>query len=124
MREEAASYKLSAKELACGDFNAYACERRIFSPEVSDLTESIKECVGSGNICVDVDVRQYNTATARNQNYTDASSFLPGGDYNHEEVRCHHKMVYRGTVIFEGASDSLEDSLARAMAACEQAVGT
>jgi hypothetical protein len=124
VRSEAPSYKLSASELNCGDFNQYACERRIFNPDSPDLTESVKECVGGGDTCVDVDIRQFNTSAARASGVTDAASFAPGGDYNHEEVNCYHRMVYRGISLFEGSADSLEESLSKAMAACEQAVGT
>jgi hypothetical protein len=124
IRAEAPSYKLSPSDLNCGDFNQYACERRIFSPDVTDLSESVKECVGSGDTCVDVDVRQFNTTPARTSGVTNDASFAPGGDYNHEEVNCYHRMVYRGTSLFEGSAASLEESLAKAMSACEQAVGT
>jgi hypothetical protein len=122
MRSEAAAFKLSPSELNCGDFNAYACERRIFGPDVPDLAESIKECLPGGRICIDVDVRQFNTAKARASGVVDAASFAPGGDYNHEEIHCYHRMVYRGISLFEGTADSIEESLAKAMAACEQAV--
>ncbi|MGZ3723244.1 MAG: hypothetical protein ACXVA9_09955, partial [Bdellovibrionales bacterium] len=74
--------------------------------------------------CVDVDIRQFSTAGAMSQGAGDSASFAPGGDYNHEEIHCYHRMVYRGISLFEGAADSLEESLAKAMAACEQAVGT
>lgn len=121
---DAASLKLSPSELNCGDFNAYACERRIFSPDAVDISESIKECLPGDRICVDVDVRQFNTAGARSSSPDNALSFAPGGEFNHEEIHCYHRMVYRGMSLFEGAADSLEESLAKAMAACEQAVGS
>jgi len=122
MRAEASTLHLSASELNCGDFNAYACERRIFSPDTVDLSEAVKECVPNSQICVDVDVRQFNTTPARST--ASDAQFQPGGDYNHEEIHCYHKMVYRGISLFDGSADSLEASLAKAMAACEQAVGT
>ena len=124
MREEVPLLKLSAAQLRCGDFNAYACERRIFSPDVVDLSDSIKECIGGGETCIDVDVRQFSTALARARGIGDPASFELGGDYNHEETHCYHRMVQRGISLFEGAADSIEESLSKAMAACEHAVGT
>ena len=120
MRTEAPSYNLSATDLQCGDFNQYACERRIFSPDTVDLTESLKECLPDSDICVDVEVRHFNTSAA--QATAPASAFAPGGDYNHEEIQCYHRMVYRGVALFQSTADSLEQALANAMAACEQAV--
>jgi hypothetical protein len=122
MRAEASTLHLSPSELNCADFNAYACERRIFSPDTVDLSETVKECVPNSQICVDVDVRQFNTTPARAA--ASADQFQPGGDYNHEEVHCYHRMVYHGLSLFDASADSLEASLAKAMAACEQAVGS
>jgi len=122
VRAEAPSYKLRAAELNCGDFNAYACERRIFSPDTVDLSETNKECVPGTDVCVDVDVRRFNTQPARSP--MTEPGFVPGGDYNHEEIHCYHRMVYQGISLFEGSADSLEESLSKAMSACEQAVGT
>jgi len=103
----------------CGTFNNYACDRRIFSPDVADMSHLLKECIGEGETCVDVDVRQYNTAAARNP--ADEEMFSPGGSYNREEIRCHHKYFYRGVAVFEGEGDSLSEALAAAMKACESA---
>jgi hypothetical protein len=121
LRAEAPSLHLTAADLGCGDFNNYACERRIFSPDVANMVHQLKQCVGSGDICVDVEIRQFNTYGAAGATGAD---YAPGGTYNHEEDSCYHKMIYQGVSLFQGAGDSLEESLAKAMAACEQAVGS
>ena len=102
----------------CADFNQYSCERRIFSPSVSDMTHSLKECLSQGSACVDVEVRQFNTASAAASGAPE--DFLPGGDYNREEIRCSHKYVYRGLRVFQGEGDSLEEALAEALKYCER----
>lgn len=104
----------------CSEFNNYQCERRLFSPDVENMSHSLKECIGTGEICVDVDVRQFSTAAART--FEPAEAFLPGGAYNREEFRCHHRYIYEGYAVFEGSGDSLEEALAAAMRSCEEAV--
>lgn len=104
----------------CGNFNHYSCERRIFSPDVADMVHQLKECLVGGENCVDVEVRQFSTAAAKASG-EDPSQFLPGGDYNREEVRCHHMFFYQDVAVFEGEGDSLEQALAQAMKACDQA---
>lgn len=120
LKSEAIASK-SAPDFKCSEFNNYACERRIFSPDVESLSHLLKECSASGNICVDVEVRQFNTASARE--FEPAAAFLPGGEYNREEFRCHHKYIYRGSAVFEGEGDSIDEALAMAMKSCESAVG-
>ena len=122
IKKDAASFKLSSADLNCSDFNNYVCERRIFAPEITDLSHSLKECLPGDQICVDVDVREFNTSPARKLAGVNPESFLPGGEYNREEVHCFHRMVYRGVSLFEGSGDSLEESLAHSMSACEQAL--
>lgn len=120
VKAAAPSYKLTREELNCGDFNNYGCERRIFSPDLADMSHSLKECLPGDTICVDVDVRQFNTSAARRAEPIDEAAFAPGGEYNRQEVTCYHRMVYRGVSLFEGHADSLEASLAQAMSACEK----
>ncbi len=123
IKESAPSFKLSAEELNCSDFNQYSCERRIFSPDVSDISHSLKECLPGDQICVDVDVREFNTSSARKLAGVSPESLQPGGEFNREEVHCYHRMVYRGVSLFEGSGETIEESLAHSMAACEQAQG-
>jgi hypothetical protein len=120
IKKAAPDFSISPSELNCGDFNRYACERRIFSPDLADMTHSLKECLPGDRICVDVDVRQFNTSGARRAGSQDESEFAPGGEYNRQEVNCYHRMVYRGVTLFEGHADSMEEALAQAMAACER----
>jgi len=122
LRADAPSLNFSATDLNCADFNAYACERRIFSPDAVDMTESLKECTSDNQICVDVEVRQFNTSAAANTGGLPDGAFAAGGEFNHEEIHCYHRMIYHGTSLFEGSGDSLDASLAAAMAACEKAV--
>jgi hypothetical protein len=119
LKASAPSLNLKASEFNCADFNYYGCERRIFRPEVPNLWESIKECLPGGLICVDVEVRQYHTAGAG----SDKVSYIEGGEFNREEVQCFHRGLYNGISLFVGSAATLEESLALAMAACEQAVG-
>lgn len=105
----------------CGNFNDYQCERRIFSPDVETMSHSLKECLGTGDLCVDVDIRQFSTAEARAAGEP-AEMFSPGGDYNREEVRCAHRFAYRGVPVFDGEDDNIESAMARAIAACERGV--
>jgi len=121
IKATAPSFKLSAGQLNCSDFNNYICERRVFSPDVSDLAHALKECLPGDQICVDVDVREFNTSSARKLPESTSEDFQPGGQFNHEEVKCMHRMVYRGVSLFEGNSDSIEEALAQAMKGCEQA---
>lgn len=118
LKAEAIASK-SAPAFNCSEFNNYSCERRVFSPDVESLSHLLKECTSSGEICVDVEVRQFNTASAKSSE--PASAFLPGGEYNREEFRCHHKYTYRGVAVFEGEGDSIEEALASAMKSCESA---
>lgn len=100
--------------LNCSDFSQYQCERRIFSPDVENMTHFLRECSASGSTCVDVEIHQFSTAEAKNSD-EDPSLFAPGGAYNREEIRCTHNRLY------EGEGDSLEEALAKAVAACEHA---
>jgi hypothetical protein len=120
MKAEALRQSWSAAELDCGNLANYECERRIFSPDLATMSHQLKECLPGDKTCVDVNVFQFNTQAARkaSQNQKD---FEPGGSYNHEEIRCQHRFAYRGTRVFEAQRDSLEESLAAAMKACERA---
>lgn len=120
IKASAPANKLTSGELHCGDFNLYACERRIFKPDIQDMSHSLKECLPGDSICVDVDVRQYNTSAGRKASGVTDASYAEGGEFNREEVRCYHRMSYRGVALFEGEAATLEESLAKAMAACEQ----
>ena len=121
MKSEALQMKWSAQDLRCDDFNSYACERRIFSPDVENMTHALQECLPGDSICVDVEVRQFATAQARSPS-SRPEDFAPGGSYNHEEVRCYHRWLYEGMAIFEGDQGSLAESLSAAMSACENAL--
>ena len=107
-------------DLNCSDFSQYRCERRIFSPDVENMSHSLRECSESGATCVDVEVRQFSTAAQRLAG-EEASLFLPGGSYNREEVRCTHVYAYQNVRVFEGEGQSLEEALGQAVAACEHA---
>lgn len=120
-KAEALRKSWPAAELGCGNFGNYECERRIFSPDIATMSHQLKECLPGGETCVDVNVFQFNTQAARNSS-EDPNDFKPGGSYNHEEIRCQHRFTYRGTRVFEAQRDSLEESLAAVMKACEQAI--
>ncbi|MBX3022213.1 MAG: hypothetical protein KF799_11115 [Bdellovibrionales bacterium] len=121
MKAEVTAAKLPAAELRCSDFNAFACERRVFSPDASNLSHALKECLPGDRICVDVDVLEFNTAGARAPANED--EFKPGGSYNREDIRCYHRLRIKGVVVFEGVGDSLAEALAGAVHACEAAQG-
>jgi hypothetical protein len=108
-----------AGSFECGNFNHYACDRRIFSPNVDDLSHQLKECVSGGQECVDVEVRQFSTAGLKSSE--DPALFAPGEAYNREEIRCHHRFFYEDVALFEGEGESLEEALAAAMKACDRA---
>ncbi len=105
---------------SCGDFNNYACERRIFSPETENLSHKLMECAVGGEPCVEMSVLQFSTAAIQASG-EDKDLFKKGGAYNREEVRCHHRYYYMGIPVFEGEGDSLEEALSQAMKACEGA---
>lgn len=110
-----------ATDLHCGDMGSYQCERRVFSPTaLQNLSHSLIECVGSGSLCVEVEVREFNTEAARSG--AGEGAFLPGGEYNREEIRCHHRGAQDGELaVLTGEGDSLDEALAHVMSACEQA---
>jgi hypothetical protein len=110
--------KLPADRLNCGDLNSFACERRVFSPDVQDMQHSLRECLPGDQTCVDVDVFQFNTAGRAGSS---SEQMAPGGDYNREEIRCYNKLQVRGNVVIQSDGDSVADALAKAMAACEGA---
>lgn len=120
IKNKAAQMKWQPGDFRCDDFSSYACERRIFSPDIETMSHALKECLPGDTICVDVDIRQYNTSTARDP-ASDKADFTPGGIYNHEEVRCYHRWLYKGVAIFEGDQATLEESLSEAMSACDRA---
>lgn len=120
MKAEVTANRLPATEMRCWDFNNFACERRVFSPDVENFSHSLKECLPGDQTCVDVDVLQFNTLAARLGSRP--QQFEPGGDYNREEIRCYHRIRIKGTVVFEGEGDSLAEALAGAVKACEAAV--
>lgn len=122
IKASASSLKLNPSEFNCADFNSYGCERRIFRPDIANLWESLKECLPGGLVCVDVEVRQFSTAEVPRDS-SDPASFIEGGEYNREEVQCRHRGIYKGISLFVGTASSLEESLALAMAACEEAIG-
>ena len=84
------------------------------------MSHSLKECVPGGTICVDVDIRQFNTSAALGPE-SRAADFEPGGSYNHEEVKCAHRWRQNGMAVFTGDRESLEEALSEAMDACERA---
>lgn len=104
----------------CSEFNSYQCERRIFSPTLENMVHNLTECLGGGDICVDVEVRQINTSAARK--YEPEESFAAGAEYNREEFRCHHRYIFKGLAVFEGQGESMEEALAMAMRSCEEAM--
>jgi len=105
IKSEAIGMKWSNQDLRCDDFSSYVCERNIFSPDVETMTHALKECLPGDTICVDVEIRQFNTSAE-----------------SREEVRCQHRWLYQGVTIFEGDRDTIEESLSEAMAACERAL--
>lgn len=84
------------------------------------MTHTLTECLAGGTICLNVDVRQFNTASAAGPD-SRAEDFQPGGSYNHEEFKCSHRALHNGMAVFTGEKDSLEESLSEAMSACERA---
>ena len=122
-KAEALQLSWSEKSLGCGDLTNYECERRIFSPDLATMSHQLKECLPGGETCVDVLVFQFNTSEALRAN-PDPKEFLVGGSYNHEEIRCQHRLIYRGTRIFEAEGPSLEEALAKVIKACEQATSS
>lgn len=113
MRADAATLNL---DVNCDEVKDYACERRVFSPEVESRAETLSDC--SRGACIRVAARFFNTAGAGDSQ----ESYAPGGEYNHEEIHCYHRQTHRGLTLFEGEGDSIESSLAKAMAACKHAV--
>ena len=103
----------------CGNLQDYACERRIFSPDVEAKNYSTSECLEDGSACLNVEVRQFNTSHARA--FEPAETFLAGAEYNREEVRCHHLFIYENMAVFEGEGESIAAALAGATDACEKA---
>lgn len=121
MKSEALKQKWTNSDFRCDDFASYSCERRVFSPDVQDMSHNLTECLPGDTICVDVEVRQFNTSVARGP-ASNSADFAPGGSYNHEEVNCHHRWLYNGIALFEGSSSTMEESLSAAMSACEKAL--
>lgn len=118
LKVEALEQKWTAKDFRCDDFASYECERRIFSPDLQTMSHSLKECLPGDQICVDVNIFQFDTSAARTP-ASDTADFSQGGSYNHEEIRCRHRWLYKGASVFEGDRSSLEESLSVAMSACE-----
>lgn len=121
MKSEAQKLKWTNADFRCDDFSAYSCERRVFSPDVETMSHSLKECLPGDTICVDVEIRQFNTSVARNP-AANPADFQPGGSYNHEEVNCYHRFFHNGLALFTGDKPTLEESLSDAMSACEKAL--
>ena len=111
--------KASSAQLRCSDFNSYFCEEQIFSPDVLDMTHSLRECIRGEEICVDVEVQQHNTSSARTLAGVSEAQFQPGGEFNREETRCFHRLNGKAPIAVQGKGDSLAAALAKAIASCE-----
>jgi hypothetical protein len=116
-KAEALAQKIPAGQLGCDDFNNYSCERRIFSPDLATLSHSLMECIPGSDICVNVEIHQFNTLAAKVGSTPE--QFEPGGDYNHEEIHCYHHLLVRGVALFDKSGESLAEALANTMKSCE-----
>lgn len=113
--------KIPAADLRCGEVASYACERRVFRPNVPSGERHEVTCLNGDEKCVEVDVRSFDTVGA-SQGAMPAQ-FEPGGDYNREEIRCYNRLQVRGSVVIQAEGDSLMSAFQKTVSACEAAVG-
>lgn len=113
--------KIPAEDLRCGEAASYACERRVFRPNVASGESHEVTCLAGDQDCVEVDVRSFDTAGATEGSVP--AQFEPGGDYNREEIRCFNRLQVRGSVVIEAEGDSLSSAFRKTVSACKAAVG-
>src|SRR5262249_46037916 len=68
------SAKMLGPPRPCGDLVSYACERRVFAPEIRDSRHWQRECVAEG--CLEVDVLQFDTSAMRDSKYVSPTARL------------------------------------------------
>lgn len=114
IRQEGARVKTEAVD--CVRASLYSCERRAFSPDVANGVSMAEEC--TEDMCVQVTTRSFDTSAAKLRE--PANAFLPGGDYNHEEVACTHAYRYKDVAAFVGRASNLEQALVFAQLSCAE----
>jgi len=113
------------KQAICENSSFYSCEHTAFTPdEPSSGVSKYTRCTdlfGDGErFCALVSYKTENTSEIL-QNCTTCSArdSLPGGHYYREQFRCWNHIVREGEAFAVAAvSDSLEETLSRAVTSC------
>lgn len=105
----------------CNEMTAYTCEKRIYSPTVSNRDSLSSECGSTGqqSTCVAVRTLEFNTSVARDgQN---ENEFLDGGEYNRTDISCANKGIkYQNANVISADGKDVFSALNAAIAKCHE----
>jgi hypothetical protein len=106
----------------CESASLYACERHVFTPDVSDQEFTQEECFKSAHsnrVCLVVHSYYHNTINNRNLTHVEPSAFDPGGEFNRVEYSCYNlRIQVRGFAVFESEGSTLAEALEGAIHKC------
>lgn len=101
----------------CEDVRSYSCTVRNYSPDLSYSQSDRSLCTkSSAGSCASLKVLTFDTRSAREP--SNASEFLPGGEYNHIDASCSHSLVVGGASIATGEGSDEMMALENAIASC------
>ncbi len=107
----------------CGSISSYTCNRKLFSPTVTNGKSIAEECTHlaelGGDVCLKVNVQTYSTAEAAKRSDISATSLQPGGDLNRSDYLCYQSSLVDGdNFLAVGEGDHLNEALAAALVQC------
>lgn len=105
----------------CNEMTSYTCEKRIYSPNVSNRDTLSMECGSTPNqsACVSVRTFEFNTSVARDgQN---ENEFAEGGEYNRTDFACANKAVkYQNANVISAEGTDVFSALNAAITKCHE----
>lgn len=103
----------------CTEMTSYTCEKRVYSPTVSNRGSLVTECgsVGNQSVCVSVRLLEFNTEVARESD--NENEFLPGGEYNRTEIQCTNRASqYKNVSLIQADGDDVFSALNSTIQKC------
>ncbi len=85
--------KTPLEKISCNDSKSYVCESRSFGPNLSHQYLKKNHCSANANLsikgCIEVNVLTFDSSSAiANTTAAEKNTFLSGGEFNREEIRC------------------------------------
>lgn len=106
------------RDLSCDKPIAYRCLVRVFRPGVGYTRSTSTECIDD-KTCFDVQVFNFDTHSARNEDHLPPDAFEDGGEYNHAIYECEYADAKtEGVSILTAEGSTLNEAWKSVQMAC------